>query len=294
MHARVSMKYIIYILISLLLQGCFNLSDNANLNEIEIKIYNEWLYTFKIQDLKVSNEVITRPPGIEQLLFKLLIPNVGGISLKTHCVYYQVPYKEIKGHLRVTELKNDVECTDTPTGESFIFIDSITDLRVEMQNFKLQLDFKQKKAEKKWSFLMPNIANGLIHEKYQAVKERKLLSGLALLRVNEETFDNSTNKYLGKISDRLSRGSAIRCQQVDKNCNDIGENRCDSCKYGWYQVVDYSCPQGGSKFCGQNHCGEKNEPACLRGTKIVEGVDSGICQSDLTPVYSADHILICQ
>lgn len=114
------------------------------------------------------------------------------------------------------------------------------------------------------------------------------------MNVNEDTFDSNSNVYLGKLSDRLSRGSSIRCLQVDKSCRQIGEDRCDDCRYGWYQVVDYSCPQGGSRFCGQNHCGEKNEPACIRGTKIVESEDLGICQSDLSPVWNADHILICQ
>ena len=117
---------------------------------------------------------------------------------------------------------------------------------------------------------------------------------MSILRISEESFDNLNNKYLGKLGDRVSRGSAIRCQQVDKNCQTVGDDRCDDCRYGWYQVVDYNCPQGGSKFCGQNHCGEKNEPACPRGTKVVGGEDAGICQSDLTAVMNADHILICQ
>jgi hypothetical protein len=289
------MKYLFLILMIISFQACLPFQhQEISADEAEMKIYHEWLYAFKLQDLKVGNEIITRPPGVEQLIFRLVIPTLGGASFKTHCVYYQVPYKKIMGILKIVEQKNDSTCSEVSTGESWLEFVELSDLSVRLENFKLILDFKYKKLKKNWTFLLPNIQNGVVHEKYQAVKERKLFPGLTLLRITEESFVNGRNTYLGKLSDRLSRGSAIRCQQVNKNCQTIGENRCDSCAYGWYQVVDYSCPQGGSKFCGQNHCGEKNEPACLRGTKIVEGEDAGICQSDLSAVLNADHILVCQ
>lgn len=289
------MKYLFSILMILSLQACLPLQyEEMTPEETEMKIYNEWIYAFKLQDLKVAGEVITRPPGIEQLIFRLVIPTEGGLNFKTQCVYYQVPYKKIIGLLKIVEQKNDSICPEVSSGDSWLEFKKLSDFSVKLENFKLVLDFKYKNQKKIWTFLLPNIENGVIHEKYQAVKERKLFPGLTLLRINEESFDNGHNKYLGKLSDRMSRGSAIRCQQVDKNCQNIGENRCDSCGYGWYQVVDYSCPQGGSKFCGQNHCGEKNEPACPRGTKVVEGEDAGICQSDLSPVLNAEHILVCQ
>jgi hypothetical protein len=117
---------------------------------------------------------------------------------------------------------------------------------------------------------------------------------MSILRITDESFENESNKYLGRLSDRFSRGSSIRCEQVSKDCRTIGENRCDECRYGWYQVVDYQCAQGGSKFCGQNHCGEKGEPACPRGSKVVSVEEAGICQNDLTAVLNADHILVCQ
>lgn len=289
------MKFIFLILMILLFQGCLPFQqDGSSSEEAEMIIYHEWLYTFKLLDLKVGSEIITRPPGIEQLLFRLVIPAEGGLNFKTQCVYYQVPYKKIVGLLKIIEQKNNSDCTEASNGDVWFEFKHLSDLSVRLENFKLILDFKFKNQKKTWTFLLPNLENGLIHEKYQAQKERKLLPGLTLLRINEESFDNGRNIYLGKLGDRMGRGSAIRCQQVDKNCQNVGENRCDLCAYGWYQVVDYSCPQGGSRFCGQNHCGEKNEPACPRGTKVVTGLDSGICQSDLSAVFSADHILVCQ
>lgn len=277
------------------MNACLNYSSSEiDVNSIQMKIYNEWIYVFKINDLKTNGEIINRPPGFERLIFRLLIPTEGGTNLKTQCIYYMVPYKKILGYFKIVEQRNDSACPDISNSNSWLEFKEISDLQVKLENFKLFLDFKHGGQKVNWSFPLPNIVDGVIHERYQAVKFKKLLPNLMLLRINEESFDNNSSRYFGRMSDRLSRGSAIRCHQIDKNCQTINENRCAECAYGWYSVVDYNCPQGGSKFCGQNHCGEKNEPACLRGARIVEQEDAGICQSDLRPVFNADHILICQ
>ena len=274
--------------------SCFNKkSIDKNIIEAEMKIYHEWLYTIRIDNLKTNGEKIIRPPGVEQNILKVLIPSDGGLTYKTHCVYYQIPYKQRLGILKVVELKDDSQCSEQSNSEEWIAISDIKELTITLENFKLKFEFMVKDKKVEWLFLLPNVENGLVHQKIQAVKEKKLFSGMSFLRLNEESFNSQSNKYLGKLSDRFSLGSSIRCRQISKDCQVVGEDRCDDCRYGWYQVVDYNCPQGGSRFCGQNHCGEKDEPACPRGTKIVAGEDLGICQSDLTARLNSDHLLIC-
>lgn len=287
---------VLLILFLIVLSSCSQ-SSKTSLAENEMKIYNEWIYTFSLEDFKQNGVLIERPPGIAQLIFQMKLPAEGGLSIKTHCVYYQVPYKKIEGKLIIDELKNESVCPDTPSDDSWINIDNIKNFKATLDAFKLHFDFDSSGKKVSWAFLLPNLEGGLIHQKYESVKEKKWKSGLSFLRTTPDTFLNQNNKYLGKLSDRMSTGTAIRCEQVDKNCNIVGENRCDDCRYGWYQVVDYNCPQGGSKFCGQNHCGEKGEPACPRGYKVVDPLDpeeAGICQVDLTAVRNADKILICQ
>ncbi len=288
------MKYltllIIFISTSCILVG----KNEEDSTKAEINISNEWLYATKLQDLKTNGEPITRPPGILQLLFRLTIPSIGGVNLKTQCVYYQVPYKKIPGVIRIEELKSEAVCSETGGNDPWILISDVKNLAVKLENFKLQFNFKINNTDKSWTFPLPNINSGIIHEKYQALREKKLFPGMSILRITDESFENESNKYLGRLSDRYSRGSSIRCEQVNKSCQTIGENRCDECRYGWYQVVDYQCAQGGSKFCGQNHCGEKSEPACPRGSRVVNVEEAGICQNDLTAVLNADHILVCQ
>ncbi len=263
--------------------------------ELDFKLSEEWIYATELSGLKYNNEVITRPPGFEQLVMQLQLPEQGGLSFKKHCVYYVVPYKEKAGSLKVQELKNDSNCPDV-SGDFpvFVSVQGVDQFKVSFNSFKLTMDFTLGKKPQKIEIPLPNIEAGLIHEKYRPLKEKSLVPGLKFLRLNEDTFDFASNKNLGKLSDRFSRGSAIRCHQVNKECETVGENRCDECRYGWYEVVDFQCAQGGSKFCGQNHCGEKNEPACPRGVKVVDPEDAGICQSDLEPVLNADKILVCQ
>lgn len=293
------MKLLFFILMVIMMQACLPIRDEMIRDEMisseaEMKIYHEWLYAFRLSELKAGPGPITRPPGVEQLILKVLLPSDSGLNFKTHCVYYQVPYKKIIGVMKIVEQKNDTPCAEVSSQNAWLTLKNIADLTVTQEPYKLIFKFTYQNQKVNWSFVLPNVENGIIHQKFQAAKERKLFPGLTLLKYSDLGASSIQNTYLGKLSDRLSRGSAIRCHQVDKNCQDIGENRCEQCAFGWYQVVDYNCPQGGSKFCGQNHCGQKNEPACLRGTKVVNDLDAGICESDLSPVLSAEHVLICQ
>lgn len=281
----------------ILLSSCVINTQSASVSipEFDLKLTKEWIYATAISNLKYNDEVITRPPGFEQLVMDLTIPSTGGLADKKHCLYYQVPYKEKVGRIRVQEIKNQTECPDVPSeNKFFVSIDKVDNLKVSTFDYKIKMNFDYNKTKVEILIPTPNIESGLIHEKYRALTEKRLISGFRLLRLNEDSFDFASNKYLGQLSDRFARGTAIRCHQVNSNCETVGENRCEQCRYGWYEVVDFQCPQGGSKFCGQNHCGEKNEPACPRGVKVVDPADAGICQSDLEPMPNPDKILICQ
>ena len=284
------------ILLSLfLINSCIGEKTKMSTAELDLKLSEEWIYTEKLLNFKVNGVELTRPPGVEQLVMGLLIPQKGGLSRIIQCVYYVVPYKEKVSILKIQEHKDLDICPDTSEkGVTLISVEGINHLNITFKNFKLTMDFQYQKTSKKIEIPMPNVEEGLVHEKYHSIKETRLMSGLKLLKLSDESFDFASNRYLGKLSDRFSLGSAIRCHQVNKDCETVGENRCEDCKYGWFEVVDFQCSQGGSKFCGQNHCGEKNEPACPRGVKVVDVEDAGICQSDLEPTLNLEKILVCQ
>lgn len=249
-------------------------------DEVLYKIYKHWLYVTDIKTFSNSNEIIERPPGAEVLVLQL------NFSEKSQCVYYLVPYKNKLGNLIITENKNTNVCPENNTSKALIEIPEITKLKIQYAQFNLNISFFKNKKEIIIDVPLFNINKGLIHQKFKSKKSRSLLNGLSLA--------HSGLRMHGELQDRFLNGHALRCHQVNEKCETVGDFRCNECRYGWYEVVDYNCPQGGSKFCGQNHCGEKNEPACPRGYKLFENIETGICQNDLTPVYNGDHILICQ
>ena len=290
-----AMKFILSLLI--LFSSCVMNSKQSQMSvsEFDLKLTKEWIYATAIAKLKYNNEVITRPPGFEQLVMELIIPSIGGLSSVKQCLYFQAPYKEKIGFLKVQQIKYQAECADLASEDKILaFLEGINNFKISVIDNKIIMDFNYNKKLTKIIIPTPNIELGLIHEKYRPLTEKRMISGLRLLKLNDDSFDFASNKYLGQLSDRFANGSAIRCQQINKDCETVGENRCEQCRYGWYEVVDFQCSQGGSKFCGQNHCGEKNEPACPRGVKVVDLEDAGICQNDLVPTSNLEKILVCQ
>lgn len=289
------MKYLSLLLMGLLSVGCLpEKNKQKSFAEVDYLITKEWMYAQSVAHIKNEGAVIKRPPGVEILVLGLTIAEEGGLSLKNHCVYYHVPYKDSAGSLKITEVKKLQACPENADDQAWVLLSGLQDLSISMKDFRLTLNFSMDRQKRSIEVFLPNVELGLVHEKYSSLKEKRLYDGMKLLRLTDDSFDSSTNRHLGKLTDRFGHGTAIRCHKVDKNCQDVGENRCDDCRYGWYEVVDYQCPQGGSKFCGQNHCGEKNEPACPRGIKVISLEENGICQNDLEPVENADKVLVCQ
>lgn len=265
-----------YMLLIILLTSCLN----SSLEKENYRLMQDWLYATQVKIQVPTSEIIERPPGAEVLIFQL------DIKRKTHCVYYLVPFKSKPGKISVAENKSLGVCPETNQNENIVEIPHIKDLKIEFKNFHLKLSFERFGKNERMEFPLLNLNIGSIHQKFKNLKTKSLLPGLELY--------NAPKNYMGKLSDSFSLGQALRCHQVNSKCETVGEYRCDECRYGWYEVADYNCPQGSSKFCGQNHCGEKNEPACPRGYKLFENEDTGICQGDLLAIYNEDHILVCK
>jgi hypothetical protein len=268
------MKKILFILF------CVGCVQQSQMNEQSYQLLKSWIFADDVKVFASTAEIIDRPPGAEILLLQLKFQR------KFHCVYYLVPYKSRPGNLTVIENKNIEACPELDSSPGIIEIANVQKLKISYQNFNLQLSFERDHKQEKLEFPFYNINRGLTHEKFKSAVAMSFSPGLE--------FAGAPKRFLGQLNARFSNGQALRCHQVNAKCETVGDFRCNECRYGWYEVADYNCPQGGSKFCGQNHCGEKNEPACPRGYKLFQNEDTGICQGDLIPVYNGEHILVCQ
>jgi len=289
------MKIIIYCLFILSLISCQK-KELKELQEERIVLKQELLkslpYALHVKNFSVLDEVITRPIGAESLILSIQYYDEGSLKLFNDCLYYRTPFREKKGELTlVRQFKK--ECQEIQEGKVIASLKEISDLMISRKGHRLTFSYVKENEFISSSYPLVDEKGKIKHEKYQSIKREALYPSLQILKIETDTFD-STNPNLGKINDSFALGSAIQCHRVSKDCKDLKENICDRCRYGYYEVVDYQCPQGGSKYCGVNRCGEKNGPACVRGQQQYEESTQGFCNPELTPVMNADGIWVCQ
>ncbi len=178
--------------------------------------------------------------------------------------------------------------------------------------FHLALYFERQKKEKFILIPLPNLKSGslffgqsiLSEEIYPVTYSKKLRfessSSSGLIPGFNIIDPNQKIKLLGDYNDNYSERTAVICHDVDENCQNISNFECHKCKYGWFETVRGQCPQGGPKFCGINHCGERNQVACPVGLKVIKdnqacfnGSKAGYCGPGLNTVCDENKILVC-
>lgn len=263
-------------------------SNQSNLSPYQFKnyVFTNWIYSEEIKDLSFRGH-LTKPVGFPFLITRIKYLNNQSNALITDCLYYKVPYKNDSGTIFIQQLKDQVDCPELPNEESKK-LEDIKKLVIENANHSLMFEIDQLK----FSVPLFNIKGVSTHEKLKFERENKKLNGFRLINLNEGLSDK--NIYIGSYNHRFSLNTAIQCRKINSQCEVIGEDRCEQCRFGFYQVIDYNCPQGGSRFCGISHCGEKNEPACIRGSITKVDDNDGICNDGLIPVRDKNNILICQ
>jgi hypothetical protein len=61
------------------------------------------------------------------------------------------------------------------------------------------------------------------------------------------------------------------CKKVEDDCS-VSLDECNSCTGASYFLINSKCSHGYSRVCGIDHCGSRNEPACIRGVE-TSGID---------------------
>lgn len=289
------MKFIFLFIVWICLWGCVNSEDRniLTLNDFYLKTSNRWMTGLNLI-LRVENGLIDKPIGGEILLFEMSFLDGSNQKMIHDCLYYLVPFKKIQGEISLYENKDGVKCSETPFGKLLFKTSAIKSLKINFENFQLSLKVKRENEDRELHYPLINIKNGVVHERFKPIWEKKLMNGAMIFNSDSEVNLTHMSNYIGHLEDSYSNKTAIQCLKLNSKCEVVGEDFCYRCKYGVFEVVDYQCPQGGSRFCGINHCGEKNEPACIRGLKTLDDEFDGICNNNLRPVLNGDHILVCQ
>lgn len=228
-----------------------------------------------INSVLESSQSIEKPAGT----WIVLIEN------KVKCLTYKTPFKEGLGILKIVEM-NKGEC-QIDQNSSFT-LSNIQKLSGYYNKKANEFSFQMTIQDQTKKYTIP-LLNKVVNKKFERF---------------DSNIDNVYFKNL--LLEEYTAQAPIKdgelCYGVNSSCSTVVANKCASCENGFYEVIDFNCPGGGSRYCGANKCGQKNEPACPRGYEILEsklsslcfdGSPAGYCAPGLHTYCNEDKILIC-
>ncbi len=245
----------------------------------------------------LNKAFITKPPNTWVTLARF---EVGQVRF---CLTYKVPYD----NNGVIELRESGGACDHYSGSRIAYLDEVKDVKIFYTTKALHFDglggasaysfyltYSRNNKKEKIEVPLIEIKGERDFKRYGNVGREKFLSGVSFRKDPKKIFSEISGKY---IEDK-----AQLCHKVSKNCIDTTPNECSKCPNGWYEVVDYNCKQGGTKYCAPSFCGEKGEPACVRGYEFtgtnrddlcIQGSPAGYCRPGLNTYCDDNKILVC-
>lgn len=181
------------------------------------------------------------PPGawLEALTLKAYHND---FKIREYCLMVKASMGMEKGEVKVVAKDNKNQaCDDLMLKKAMTQSVRFFNLLVELKENKLSI-----KADKEsFAIEFPNLE----------AKKRVLVS--------------TPSSVSWKIEDYLNDGEL--CLKVSDDCSKSSDN-CSKCRNGYYNIKDNKCANGYSKICGEDKCGLKGMPACIRG-QIATGVE---------------------
>ena len=234
-------------------------------------------YTAQLNyDSKSGGKILSEPKGIWHRI----------LQAEDRCLFYKTPFKK-GGEIRLGN-----NCSNPYSNQ--LLYSEVKNFKVEYGSSQTVLTFETHKSHR-MEFIHFNMQQDSPWERYDPPVSKSYRTGLLMggwpLEMEKK----------GKLEDNYKNDSAQPCHRVNRNCEDILEYSCDRCRHGFFEVLDFKCPQGGSKYCGQNRCGELGQPACLRGylanqvqgSSCIDDWEAGFCQEGLRQICDTNGILIC-
>lgn len=288
----------ILLLLTLLVQiGCLP-SFDKELNEFELNTYKSLITTRNVDFILKKNlnqaDALVAPVHTWMTLAKFRAWTIGAEEFREFCLHFRTPSKNKLGRLRLTKGKNCAERFSTNVVSD---LQNIKIFSFYYSNNELNLKFSRNKDMLSLVFPLQNVREKKSFEKFKSYSENSLW-----VLSSERKKGSPYPSKIGNFADDYAEKTAVKCHEVTKDCETKLEFECSRCRYGWYEVVANNCPGGSTKYCGINRCGQKGQPACLRGHEQVDikngqlncesGSKAGFCQKGLK-TFCHDGMLIC-
>jgi hypothetical protein len=265
------MCFRLVILFSLMLIGC---NSQDGLDQFELATQKRWVAATKLSWISPhfkQGEAIKEPAGSWQALFQ-----VSFIDQEFHevsdCVIYKIPTQNEFGILKVVANPANKNCLEFLHEKPYVQKESIVNLGHEYfpnlgsaKNLILKID--QLRFEYEFLNLKSTekITDILSHSRSQYKTPHFMITSEISYRANT---------FVPKV--------ASKCLVLNDDC-EVKEDHCDMCEKGSFPVVATACPKTYERLCGPDACGEKDQPACIRGY-MSSGIDPSLYCINDSPV----------
>ncbi|WP_412472003.1 hypothetical protein [Halobacteriovorax sp. RT-1-4] len=259
------------------IMGLLLLLNFISCNQKNFILEEELAFTnnFQINELYQGSKGVYEPKNTWLLLF----------TFNDYCYFYKTPFNKSLGEYRVTK-RSSGKCSFND--DAILSKEGISDFKM---NLHVQDKIKLNLIIDGESVNYP-LLNHTVSKKFSPFNNQ----------LKKSYFDNVfVNGGLDYLKSKTLKSGTL-CHGVNIECKDVVKYKCDLCEEGSYEVVDFNCAQGGSKFCGKDKCGTKNQPACPRGYKVLDtkfpslcfnGSPAGFCFPGLSTFCNDEGILIC-
>jgi hypothetical protein len=298
------------------------------------QLYLDLFYTYKLYTTKIaainSGKIIRGPVLSWQLLaeFTSLSSQLGSEVL---CLFYKIPIIERQkgGVLRLVNADKKGRCQgrflEAPRAELTEIKSVKMDLPLpsrrrangkgDAYNFTLHVkmlyEIAGRKQGKSYLFPLMNLDLNNIQHQEGTKRVRKMPAVLGLRRYHSLEISRVVPgvMILPDQADRLLARAKINmipsgeiCQQVNDQCEVVGDVTCDRCKTPSFPVISSKCQKIFSRVCGPIRCGSRGAPACIRGFNYLhqpidsgcfKGSPAGLCEDGLHTFCDESRVLVC-
>jgi hypothetical protein len=243
----------------------------------EASVWSErWLTVAKIVERHsefVSGDVLKRPEGTWQLLYGTIRSESAPAGFVRDCLWVKIP-KKGDGELKLTVQGAEEACGMQWEKEELLHLKKLKAIQFALDGSRAQLWLTDETGRVlNWKASSLNIAQEA---------EKKLYGNSAPVRVTPGVFFFAPNATVTQ-----ERGKDLVGELADsypaRPCTLEGD--CRLCRYGVYRV-------GEAYYCGIDRCGEKNQPACLRGTRWQRTRTTFSCRTDDSHIFCAPGLKV--
>lgn len=214
-----------------------------------------------------NNESIKKPEGTWQLLYGVIRTQEAPVGLVKDCLWVKVP-RDNDGELRVVPVTPGRSCANTWEDAAAIEVRSLRSIQSlqEGSEAKLWLTLSSGRVLA-WKARFINKVNERAPVLFDSSARSRSYPGAFFFAPNADVTGAKARDLIGDFTD-----------EYPTNPCTFKDGTCQRCRWGIYRVAtDY--------FCGVDHCGEKNQPACHRGVRWQRTRSEFSCRSDDSYIY---------